>query len=656
MSHEGAPQGEYVAILDAGSQYGKVIDRKVRELHVETSILSLNTPAEKLRNDANLKGIIISGGPSSVNDATSLAYDRAIFSMGKPVLGICYGMQMLTELYGGEVCRGKVREDGQDNIQVDTSSPIFAGLESTEAVLLTHGDSITAVGSELKVIARSSAGIISAVQHRSRPLFGVQFHPEVELTVSGKTIFKNFLQLCRCNFSFTMEDREAVALRLIRERTSGGQKVLCLASGGVDSTVCAVLLLKALGPERVVCIHIDHGFMRLNESVQAVEALNAAGVRVHLVKAQEDFAQASTEMTAKGSRAAYTTNKLREVTDPEEKRNIIGNTFMTVCDRVIKELQLDVENLLLAQGTLRPDLIESGSKYASVNAAAIKTHHNDTAVVRLLRDAGRIIEPLCDYHKDEVRELGARLGIPCRLLERQPFPGPGLAIRTLCTDGTPFRDGNFEDTQTTVKRVCMGADASSAEVAALAQKATLSACILPVRTVGVQGDGRTYAYAAALSMQTFPTAEQWATLIQLAKEIPKTAHAVNRVVFMFGPPQSESPSTVTPTYLTTDVLEKLRVADDKVNSILMKHQLVRSLSQVPIILIPIGFDKAGGYSVVVRTFLTNDFMTGIPATPGTAFMPLAVLEEIFNEVQKLEFVGRVMYDLTAKPPGTTEWE
>ncbi|CAJ1025429.1 Glutamine amidotransferase class-I/Peptidase C26/NAD synthase [Leishmania utingensis] len=656
MSLQGTPQGEYIVILDAGSQYGKVIDRKVRELRVETKILPLDTPAEKLCNDTKLMGVIISGGPTSVKDETALAYDKAIFAMRKPVLGICYGMQMLTALYGGEVCRGRVREDGQDSIQIDTSSPIFAGMDSTETVLLTHGDSITDTGTELKVIARSSAGIIAAVQHQSLPLFGVQFHPEVALTVSGETIFKNFLKLCRCKFSFTMEDREAVALRLIRERTSNGQKVLCLVSGGVDSTVCAMLLLKALGPERVVCIHIDHGFMRLHESAQVVEALNAAGVRVHLVKAQDDFATASTAMTAKRGRAAYTTNKLCETTDPEEKRNIIGNTFMSVCDRVVKELQLDVENLLLAQGTLRPDLIESGSKYASANADAIKTHHNDTAVARVLRDAGRIIEPLCDYHKDEVRDLGVRLGIPRHLIERQPFPGPGLAIRTLCTDGTPFRDANFADTEATVKRLCMGDDASFAEVAAFVQSVALSACILPVRTVGVQGDRRTYAYASALSMQTFPTTEQWLALMQLAKAIPKTAHAVNRVVFMFGPPQSESPSSVTRTYLTTDVLDKIRVADDKVNGILMKHQLVRSLSQVPIVLIPVGFDKAGCYSVIVRTFLTNDFMTGIPATPGSAFMPLTVLEEIVSELEKLEFVSRVMYDLTAKPPGTTEWE
>ncbi|KPI87575.1 putative GMP synthase [Leptomonas seymouri] len=658
MAHEGAPVGEYVAILDAGSQYGKVIDRKVRELRVETVILPLDTPIERLCSDDNLKGIIISGGPCSVNDSSALRYDKGLFTIGKPVLGICYGMQMLTETFGGEVQRGKVREDGQDDIEVDTNSPIFAGLKPQEAVLLTHGDSITSTGAEMKVIARSSANIIAGVQHLSLPLFGVQFHPEVELTVSGKAMLHNFLQFCNCTFKFTMEDREAVAVRLIRERTAGGQKVLCLASGGVDSTVCAVLLLKALGPERVVCIHIDHGFMRLHESAQVVEALQAAGVHVHLVKAQDDFAQATTAMAAKGSRPAYTTKKLCETTDPEEKRNIIGNTFMTVCDRVIKELQLDVNNLLLAQGTLRPDLIESGSKYASANADAIKTHHNDTAVVRQLRDAGRIIEPLCDYHKDEVRELGFRLGIPRHLVERQPFPGPGLAIRTLCTDGTPFRNEAFAETEAIVKRVCSGEDASSADaaVATLVRNAGLSACVLPVRTVGVQGDGRTYAYAAALSMQTFPTAEQWQSLVQLAKVIPKTAHSVNRVVFMFGATESNSPNEVTPTCLTTDVLDKLRVADDTVNAILMKHELVRLLSQVPIVLVPIGFDKKGGYSVVVRTFLTNDFMTGIPATPGSKCMPLNVLEEIALAVQKLDFVGRVMYDLTAKPPGTTEWE
>lgn len=651
--------GEYIAILDAGSQYGKVIDRKIRELHVETAILPLDTPVEKLRDDANLKGIVISGGPSSVHDADAPPYDAKLFTVGKPMLCICYGMQLLTVVYGGVVTKaGTVREDGQDEVQMDTSSAIFAGLQEKELALLTHGDSITEVGTELKVIGRSSTGIIAAVEHVQLPLYGVQFHPEVELTVSGRRIFENFLQLCRCSFSFTMEDREEVALRMIRQRTAAGQRVLCLASGGVDSTVCAVLLLKALGPERVICIHIDHGFMRLDESAKVVEALKTAGVQVHLANVKDTFAHATTTMVAKKERPAYTTGQLCETVDPEEKRNIIGNVFMAVCDDIIKEMKLDVNNLLLAQGTLRPDLIESGSAYASKKADAIKTHHNDTAVVRQLRDAGRIIEPLCDYHKDEVRELGVRLGIPRDLVERQPFPGPGLAIRTLCSNGSPFRDARFAQTEAAVKEICRTpATAAGLEgVASLVEHGGLTACVLPVQTVGVQGDGRTYAYAAALSMDGVPTADQWTVLLRLAKAIPRTAHAVNRVVFMFGRPVADSPDTVTKTCLTTDVLDKLRLVDHAVNEVLTRHGLLRKLSQVPIVMIPVGFDKPTGYSVVIRTFLTNDFMTGVPAVPGSDYMPLAVLDEAVKAVAAHGFVARVMYDMTAKPPGTTEWE
>lgn len=652
------PKGEYVIILDAGSQFGKVIDRKVRELKVETLILPLNTPADGLKDDANLKGIIISGGPDSVHAAGAAQMSSDFFALGKPVLGICYGMQLMSTAFGGEVSKTNVREDGQDDIDVDTTSPLFTGLEKSEPVLLTHGDSITNVGSHMKVIARSFSNIIAAVQHDTLPLYGVQFHPEVELTVHGMTIFKNFLDICKCCFDFTMEDRETIAIKMIRERTAGGQKVLCLASGGVDSTVCAVLLLKAIGANRVICVHVDHGFMRLNESPSVLEALKTGGVEVNLVNAVDDFANATTTITAKPKQGkpAYETKKLCETTDPEEKRNIIGNTFMTVCDRAIKDLNLDVDNLLLAQGTLRPDLIESGSSYASSNADAIKTHHNDTALVRQLRDAGRIIEPLCDYHKDEVRELGARLGIPRPLVERQPFPGPGLAIRTLCTDGTPFRDEHYESTTAKVKLVCTGKLIESVDISQAAASLNLASCILPVRTVGVQGDGRTYAYATALSLGSFPDATEWKKLMVIARAIPKVVHTLNRVVFMFGAREDNSPTTVTPTYLVKPVLDKLRAADDVVGRALIKHNLVRKLSQVPIVLVPVGFDKKDSYSIVIRTFITNDFMTGVPAIPGTDYMPLEVLFEIVLELQQLPFVSRVMYDMTSKPPGTTEWE
>ncbi|RNF00408.1 putative glutamine amidotransferase [Trypanosoma rangeli] len=657
METHGTEQ-EYVVILDAGSQYGKVIDRKIRELKVESRVMPLNTPTETLRSDRRIKGIIISGGPSSIYDKDAPAFNPDLFEVGKPLLGVCYGMQLLTQAFGGSVGQTDVREDGQDEIWIDLTSQLFNGLSSKEKVLLTHGDSITEPGPQLKVIARSSANIIAAVGHHQLPLFGVQFHPEVELTENGMQIFKNFLTLCGCHFTFTMEDREQVALRMIRERTAQGQKVLCLASGGVDSTVCAVLLLKALGRERVVCVHIDHGFMRLRESEEVVAALEGAGVSVILVNASEQFAQATTEMPARRTRAPYRTEKLCEVVDPEEKRVIIGNTFMSVCDAVVKDLKLDVNNILLAQGTLRPDLIESGSPYASCTADTIKTHHNDTAVVRQLRESGLIIEPLCDYHKDEVRELGVRLGISPHLVQRQPFPGPGLAIRTLCSDGMPYRDEFYESTAQVVQAICKG-DTSIELVQPLSEALKdlqPASCILPVRTVGVQGDGRTYAYAVAISTGRSPSEADWRVLSRLALVIPKVARHVNRVVFMFGPRRDTAPQRVTKTTLTPASLNKLRIADDLVNSTLLKHDLVRRLSQVPVILTPLGFEEKGQYSIVIRTFVTNDFMTGVPALPGTPLMPLAALEEVVNSLQQLDFVSRVLYDLTAKPPGTTEWE
>ncbi|EPY37919.1 GMP synthase (glutamine-hydrolysing) [Angomonas deanei] len=640
------PHSDYVVILDAGSQYGKVIDRKVRELNVETVILPLNTPVDTLKKDPNIKGIIISGSPHSIHDADAPSTDATFFdTITVPVLGICYGMQLMAGHFGGKVGKGAIREDGQDEITVSTDSPIFSGLSNVETVLLTHGDSVEECGEHLKIIGKSSSNIIAAVQHQSSPFFGVQFHPEVELSVNGKVVLKNFLNLCGCSFSFTMDDREQVAINLIKERTSNGQKVLCLASGGVDSTVCAVLLLKALGPERVVCVHIDHGFMRLGESQQVIDTLTSAGVNVKLIRAVDEFAHATTTMKKKGTTEEMVTEELIKLTDPEQKRNVIGNTFMSVCDRAIADLHLDTDSLLLAQGTLRPDLIESGSTYASKKADAIKTHHNDTAVVRQLRDAGKIIEPLCDYHKDEVRELGRRLGIPAHLVERQPFPGPGLAIRILCSDGTPFVDATFEDNQKSLKSV----------LAESFFKGEAEGVILPIRSVGVQGDGRTYAYASALSLGRFPTDEEWRELLLVARAIPKNAHSINRVCFMFGEKESTSPST-TETYLTQDIVDKLRLADNCVNEVLLRHGLLRVLSQVPVVLLPITFSKEKEYCVVIRTFLTSDFMTGIPACPGTPFLPSSVLEEMVDAVSQLPFVSKVLFDLTAKPPGTTEWE
>ena len=431
---------EKVAILDAGAQFGKVIDRRVRELRVECDLLPLDTPAAKLGEYAAL---IISGGPQSVYDAAAPKYDAEIFTLGVPVLGICYGMQLMNFANGGTVEsaseKGR-REDGAFDITMSQGCALFAGLGETTEVLLTHGDSLGKLGDGFSVAARSGE-LIAAIECAQRKLYGVQFHPEVDLSRDGVAMFRNFLYgVCGLSGSYSMESRQQAAIDYIQQSV-GDKKVLVLVSGGVDSSVCAALLNKAIGPERIIALHIDHGFMRHEESANVAKALRALGVPIDVLDATDDFAKATTDV---GGRQ---TGELSAVTSPEDKRKIIGDTFMRVTQAMVARRGLTADEVYLAQGTLRPDLIESASELISSNAQVIKTHHNDTQLVRQLRDAGRIIEPLRDYHKDEVRELGAELGLPPPLVWRQPFPGPGLAIRVLCADKPYITDGCAPSTE-----------------------------------------------------------------------------------------------------------------------------------------------------------------------------------------------------------------
>ena len=300
--------------------------------------------------------------------------------------------------------------------------------------------------------------------------------------------------------------------------------------------------------------------------------------------------------------------------------------------------------MFLAQGTLRPDLIESASAMVSTNAAVIKTHHNDTQLVRRLRDERRIIEPLADYHKDEVRALGAELGLPEHLVWRQPFPGPGLAIRVLCADA-PYVTPDHASVAAALQSACAGA----------ACGLPVSAHLLPCRTVGVQGDGRSYSYLAGLSLAGAPDAH-WEALFAVAKAIPGTVHQVNRIVFLLGEPVDVAPSTITPTRLTPDVLAQLRAADHIVTQALVKYGLLRSLSQCPVTLFPVDFGVSGARSIGIRAFLTNDFMTGTPAMPGRE-LPIACIREIHSRIlAEVPGVARVALDISPKPPATTEWE
>ncbi len=497
---------EQIIILDFGSQYTQVIARRIRECSVYSTILRYDTPAAEI---AKLKpsGIILSGGPSSVYAADAPLPDRAIFAMGVPILGICFGVQLFAQFLGGKVEKGQKREYGKGTLTVkDGACALFKKLPRQLQVWNSHGDKLTKLPKGFVPVAVTDNSEFAAIENRQKRFFGLQFHPEVVHTPRGKEIITNFVHgVCRCGKGWTMRSYLEQSIREIRAQV-GKERVILGLSGGVDSSVAAALLHKAIG-DQLTCIFVNNGLLRAREETVVQEVFG----RNFKIKLQYEEA------------SALFLNKLRGVTDPERKRKIIGKTFIDVFQSATKRAG---KVKFLAQGTLYPDIIES-VPIAGNPAALIKSHHNVGGLPKNMKF--KLVEPLKCLFKDEVRQLGLELGLPKEIVFRQPFPGPGLAVRCL-GDVTPEK-----------LKVLRRADAIVVEemkAADLYYKTWQTfAVLLPVRSVGVQGDERTYDWTLAIravESQDGMTADwvrlPYELLEKISLRITNEVRGLNRVV------------------------------------------------------------------------------------------------------------------------------
>ncbi len=507
---------EVIPILDFGSQYAQLIARRVREAGVYSELVRPDISLEELQK-LNPRGLILSGGPSSVYEPNAPKCDPRIFELNVPILGICYGMQIGAQLLGGQVKPAAAREYGRARLTVIEDDPFIKGLPAETTVWMSHGDQIHELPADFIPIASTPTCPYAAARHRTRPFYGVQFHPEVTHTPRGETIFRNFLyEICRCAGNWTMGNFVEHAVRRIREQVGEG-KVICGLSGGVDSSVVAALVHKAIG-DQLICIFVDNGLLRKNER-QLVENTFRDHFRIDL-----RVHDASREFL----------HHLKGITDPQQKRKIIGREFI----EAFKREAATIENAgYLAQGTLYPDVIESGHGYAGT-AANIKLHHN---VGGLPEELGfELVEPLRDLFKDEVRKVGEVLGLPEEIVWRHPFPGPGLAVRII-GDITEQRLNILRDADEIVLEELVANHLYR-------KTAQVFAVLLPIGTVGVMGDARSYDSVIAIravESQDFMTAD-WAripydVLATMSNRIINEVRGVNRVVYDIS---SKPPATI----------------------------------------------------------------------------------------------------------------
>lgn len=623
---------EKIVVLDFGSQYAHLIAKRFRILGYYSEIA---LPSADISTFENTKGIIFSGGPSSVYEENVPEFNEKILSLEIPILGLCYGHQLMTKCYGGKVGKAKTGEFGFSELKLNPNvkSPLFEGIEPLQQVWMSHQDEVLEPGEGFETVGSTKDCAFAALQNLAKKRFSLQFHCEVKDTPCGNQIFENFAKICGMQKNWDQDTVLKVILEGIKTQAKD-KNVLLFLSGGVDSTITFALLNKALGQEKVLGLHIDNGFMRKNESKNVAEAYRKFGFSNFIVEdASESFL-----------------NAIKGLTDPQKKRMAVGENFIKVRNEVLEKQHLDENQWLLAQGTLYPDIIESGG---TKNSKTIKTHHNRVQGIQALIEKGLIIEPIKDLYKDEVRAIGKKLGLDDSLVMRHPFPGPGLSINVLCWDGKSWSQKDQEEFEAAQKEL------DSVHFTQFCEhcQQNLKRSVLPVRSVGVQGDFRTYRFPACLTFKDegngfFHIPKIREKVEGASSKITNSSKFLNRTVIKLyqNPAVKDEQMKLQEGYCDKKRLDQLREVDNIVLTELHKSGWYNKIFQHLTIDLPYASSKEHA-SFVLRPVCSEDVMTA-----RFAWWPKELMESILSQIAKLDFVDAVYFDATNKPPATFGWE
>lgn len=590
-----------IAIVDFGGQYTHLIARRIRNLGVYSEIYN----PEELEITKEIVGIIFSGGPQSVNAEDAYRISIDIKTLRIPILGICYGHQILAAMLGGVIESGENKEYGFTTINCQNDSVLFSDLNKKQTVWMSHGDHVSKLPDSCRITSNSDSIRVASYESKDQKFFGVQFHPEVTHTTNGLKMLDKFIDICIEERDWKAENFKESLVQQVRDEAKGRKLVLML-SGGVDSLVALELCIQAVGNQNVMSIHVDTGFMRKNESKEIMKHFEKLGFEnIKVIDAEDMYLK-----------------ELKDITNPETKRHIIGKLFVDIANKELESLEKQNE-LMLVQGTIYPDTIESGS---SDKSSKIKTHHNRVNEIAKLMEAGRIIEPIKELYKDEVRRLGEELGLPHKLVQRHPFPGPGLAIRVICSDTEkPFDNFKKENEKLNEFLTEFG----------------LGGTILPIKSVGVQGDFRTYHNPAVVWFKedVMPDLEH---LEKISSKVINKLQHVNRVVFSHKPIDLKLKKL----YLKKTIIDKLREIDAVLRQ---ETDHIPEIWQMPVVALPLF--QNGKQAFVMRPVCSTDAMTA-----SVYLMDFKEFHKLSQLIQNIKGVGSLLYDVTTKPPGTIEWE